>query len=729
VTVHGGAQFLNNNAGDSLINNGTLMADAFMTVNVDHFTNNNLAESSGGALEIHSANWSNGSTGVLSADAGFIELQGNWSNAGQIKVTNGSTIELNGGFTTAGIGNLSADATSTVDITGVLTNTSATLSLNSPGAVILTADPSLAMTGTIVGGTIDNSAGNFSVIRGILDNVSVTGGDLQVRTSGVLYVQDGLTIANHNLDIGQGGSVSFYSATGIVNLDNLNITGPGASGLSSNIQVGAVPFSLFSPTNIATTLTLGANVTIKGVTEIDGGSPSDPKTLLINNGILDGDGVGGLSLQINVINNNIAEATNGGSLAFEQGWSNAGIIKALNGSTVFLGGNVTTATLGNVFADATSTINFSGSIANTGATLTYGGSGEFVFSGGTITGGTIDNSPGNFVVQGGTLNGVAVTGGDLKYDPMGGPGSLIIQNGLTIADHNLVLNGNVFFDGPSQTIDHLNIIGGNINTSGPHTVGSKTLTLGGDVYAHGGVSFSGDTLVNNGTISADVALSPIQMFEGAVASTISVASFTNNNILEVTNGSGLSVLSGQFVNNGTIALHNGLLNLDVKGFFSFEDTVGTLNVGDGTLTGFGTIDGDVIFDADPSTLALNIGGEVLGTEYDSLTIDGTTVLAGNLEISLTNDFLPLNADIFTVLQVDASDTLSGAFLNVADGGRLETADGLGSFEVMYGSGDFANEIVLEDFEPSVPEPTGITLMGAGLLGLLGRRRRDGATRV
>jgi hypothetical protein len=68
--------------------------------------------------------------------------------------------------------------------------------------------------------------------------------------------------------------------------------------------------------------------------------------------------------------------------------------------------------------------------------------------------------------------------------------------------------------------------------------------------------------------------------------------------------------------------------------------------------------------------------------------------------------------------------MSGEFLNVADGGRLETSDGAGSFLVNYGDGLYANEVVLSDFEPTVPEPTGLGAMGLGLLGLIRRRRKN-----
>jgi hypothetical protein len=70
------------------------------------------------------------------------------------------------------------------------------------------------------------------------------------------------------------------------------------------------------------------------------------------------------------------------------------------------------------------------------------------------------------------------------------------------------------------------------------------------------------------------------------------------------------------------------------------------------------------------------------------------------------------------------DTLTGEFLNVIDGGRLETTDGLGSFLVNYGTGADANEIVLSDFEASaVPEPAMAGAFGLGFIGLVRRKRK------
>ncbi len=83
-----------------------------------------------------------------------------------------------------------------------------------------------------------------------------------------------------------------------------------------------------------------------------------------------------------------------------------------------------------------------------------------------------------------------------------------------------------------------------------------------------------------------------------------------------------------------------------------------------------------------------------------------------------------STDTFTVV---TATNLTGAFTNVANGQRLFTSDGLGSFQINYGAGSaFAlNSVVLTNFVP-IPEPSTYALLGLGLLVMLvaSRRRRS-----
>jgi hypothetical protein len=208
--------------------------------------------------------------------------------------------------------------------------------------------------------------------------------------------------------------------------------------------------------------------------------------------------------------------------------------------------------------------------------------------------------------------------------------------------------------------------------------------------------------MNNGTINADDGAGP------GIA--IATTNFTNNGLLEATNGSTLAIQTSDFINTGTIAVHGGGTIIDTN----------LLDVGEGTLTGDGIIDANVQLDSDPSTLAFNIGGELQDTDYDSLLIDGNITLGGDLEITLTDGFIPNPGDVFTVLDVEGGGALSGDFANVASGQYLLTTGGTGEFMVNYSPG--TGEIVLSDFQ-AVPEPASAALLLSATGAMLIRRRR------
>jgi T5SS/PEP-CTERM-associated repeat protein len=100
------------------------------------------------------------------------------------------------------------------------------------------------------------------------------------------------------------------------------------------------------------------------------------------------------------------------------------------------------------------------------------------------------------------------------------------------------------------------------------------------------------------------------------------------------------------------------------------------------------------------TLEIELGGLAPGAQHDFLDVQGNVVLGGHLSLSVVNGFVPAAADTLAVL--DAS-SVAGAFANVANGQRLTTADGLGSFLVSYGSGSpfNPNQIVLSGFVPKI----------------------------
>jgi hypothetical protein len=66
--------------------------------------------------------------------------------------------------------------------------------------------------------------------------------------------------------------------------------------------------------------------------------------------------------------------------------------------------------------------------------------------------------------------------------------------------------------------------------------------------------------------------------------------------------------------------------------------------------------------------------------------------------------------------------MSGYFRNALDGQRVITDDGLWSYVVHYGSGDYLHKVTLTSFA-SVPEPSTLILAISALTILLAKRRR------
>jgi hypothetical protein len=144
-----------------------------------------------------------------------------------------------------------------------------------------------------------------------------------------------------------------------------------------------------------------------------------------------------------------------------------------------------------------------------------------------------------------------------------------------------------------------------------------------------------------------------------------------------------------------------------EGQFNFLG--GTLHVGQyigilenqgGTLApghsaGLATITGNYT-QHDDAALQIEIGGPLQSTQYDFVNVTGAATLNGELQLALINGFVPFSENQFVVL--DAL-TLMASFGNVANGGRLTTTDGIGSFVVHYGPTSLFDptQIVLTSF--------------------------------
>jgi len=246
-----------------------------------------------------------------------------------------------------------------------------------------------------------------------------------------------------------------------------------------------------------------------------------------------------------------------------------------------------------------------------------------------------------------------------------------------------------------------------------------TLTGAGDIevdslastFQLGGGTISGKTIYN--PITANWVSGNITLADGAVfhnsgtfnakATTTmtgtAAESFINDGSFIKNTAGTTTTMDIPFTNNGTVDIVAGNLNF-LKGMDNGENAVinlgdGTLNpgatlnlasgdslIGSGTLVanlvnsgtvspgnsaGGITVQGDYTQSAD-GILEIELGGTTAGTQYDQLTVTGTATMAGTLNVSLINGFIPQVGDSFTILPYG---TRSGGYtiLNLPEGYR------------------------------------------------------------
>ena len=206
---------------------------------------------------------------------------------------------------------------------------------------------------------------------------------------------------------------------------------------------------------------------------------------------------------------------------------------------------------------------------------------------------------------------------------------------------NLDLNGtSTLIDINRQSAADIDLdLSATVSNGGISKTGDGTLALTGANIYSGGTSIDGGTLLANNTAgsatgSGDVVINT----DGTLGGTGEVSGLVTAN-------------SGGTVSPGMSA-----------GVLTIEDV--QLNVG--------------------STFLVEIGGLTPGSEYDVLMVGDSVDLGGNLAVQLIDlgggVFTPDAGDRFDIL---IANDLTGTFDNVANGGRLNTLDGMGSFLVSY----------------------------------------------
>ncbi|QDU88872.1 Autotransporter-associated beta strand repeat protein [Pirellulimonas nuda] len=235
-----------------------------------------------------------------------------------------------------------------------------------------------------------------------------------------------------------------------------------------------------------------------------------------------------------------------------------------------------------------------------------------------------------------------------------------------------------------------------------------TNTAGTGVFSGAVGALSGTGIVE---ASSTTALGPHPLTINPQSGSADFSGAIRTNINLAKTGAGTQVLTGLNTYTGATTVNAGVLL--VNGAHTGGGAY-TVNSG-GTLGGDGAIAASVVVKSggrlapgassgslqiaslnleSGSTLEIELGG----VQSDLLT-GGNIALGGNLAVSLIDSngqgFVPYASDLFTVVSATA---LSGAFANVASGGRIETLGGEGSFLAAYDAS--LDAVQLSGFVPS-----------------------------
>lgn len=283
--------------------------------------------------------------------------------------------------------------------------------------------------------------------------------------------------------------------------------------------------------------------------------------------------------------------------------------------------------------------------------------------------------------------------GDLQLGDPQGFGSAVLgitaDGSLGAAGNRLIL-GKSFYDGESTRIAQGGLRAWDSLTLGP----TRTVLLDG---ASG--DFAGFIDTNGHTVVLNNSIGELQSGLGLVKT-----------------GEGTLVVNGQQAYTGLTAVEAGTLG----GHGEVERlAVQAATLAPGESAGLFSVRQNLSFSSG-AQLSIELGGLLRGTGYDALNVGGSVELGGDtlLSLSFINGFVATAGQQFQLIQADGG--LFGNFANVADGARLLTADGSGSFLVHYGNGQ---GLVISDFQAAaVPEPSSWALLLSGAALLAWRRR-------
>jgi RHS repeat-associated protein len=399
--------------------------------------------------------------GTITADTsgGRLSISGNWSNAGAINSTNGSTLILGpiAGYGSAGTftntGTISG-ATGAIWIAETLNNTNSTLALTAATGTYY------MVGGTILGGTVTTTGGAVlyasqynGTLAGILfdGTLDMTGSQNELL-SATLTITDGLELSPGSTII-MGGNAALTDAT-LTFEGTQTLAGTGTVTLTNLVSDGGLQVSGGSTLTIAPGITVQGNSGVAGSSS--GGLFDNQGTILATGGgTLTAEGetnyaggtltggtweaVGGSSLLLPgapITTNAASILLDGAASAISS--STTGTTNALTGFTSNAAAGSFTIQNGANFTSGSSFTN-AGTLTINAVIFVPGGAGVYTQNGGStvLISGTLGALGDQINIQGGTLSGTGTVNGNLtnagEVDLGSIPGTLAIKGNYSQA--------------------------------------------------------------------------------------------------------------------------------------------------------------------------------------------------------------------------------------------------------------------------------------------------------
>ena len=290
-----------------------------------------------------------------------------------------------------------------------------------------------------------------------------------------------------------------------------------------------------------------------------------------------------------------------------------------------------------------------------------------------VNGNNLSGNSRDIIIQGANTT-LINSDGEIHLNALSG--GMLLQNGAEISTNGP--NANVFLTGEVMILQNEPLVStqGSAFVQVNPTTNSRPIDLGGF----------------NKLVSGPFSLSNVELgyfqTSNLIVGNEQTASIKMSNEIELLNSTNVQLnCAGNIEFESGLVTAGGNLTLNANPGNSlllptFEGTDASLS--NGTFSGSGN-------------LQIRINGSSpgngIGNSYSQLTIDGGIDLS-NIDVNFTGNYLPLENDVFTIVNNLSNGSIIGTFSNLPQGGLLQNLLGSGKdFKINYSGGD-GNDVVL-----------------------------------